>query len=133
MNTQFLRYIFPMVVLFLLISLSSIAGKQKFSEWDMNAWVVFWGNLILFAVSMMAFLASVRFSSTPDPKQAVKAVYFAFIIRFFVLAVAALLYILISGKNVNLPALFICVILYILYTMFEKRAFMKFAREKRNA
>jgi hypothetical protein len=45
-------------------------------------------------------------------------------IKFFVLAVAALLYILYMRKEVSVPVLAVAAVLYVLYTVAEVRALL---------
>lgn len=59
--------------------------------------------------------------------------YGSFLIKFFVIALAAVIYIMMARKNVNKPALMICAGLYVLYAGIETSALMKMAKLKKDA
>jgi hypothetical protein len=61
-----------------------------------------------------------------------RLVYGSFLMKFFVLAFAAIIYIAIYKKDTNIPALFGCFGLYFIYTFIELRTVMKQSK-KRNA
>ena len=54
-------------------------------------------------------------------------------IKFFICAIAAFVYIMAAKKNVNKPGLFICMGLYIVYTSLEISSVMKLLKQKKNA
>lgn len=95
--------------------------------------VVIGGNLILFAVSMAAFWITSRSFRSSNPQASVSGMYGSFLIKFFVIALAAVIYIMLEKKNVNKPALMICAGLYVLYAGFETSALMQLSKQKRNA
>jgi FtsH-binding integral membrane protein len=58
-----------------------------------------------------------------------RLVYGAFIFKFFVLAIAAFIYIAVFKKMISKPALFGCLGLYFIYTFFEIRSVMKMSKK----
>ena len=54
-------------------------------------------------------------------------------LKFFVVAIAAFIYIMVTKKNVNKPALFFCMGLYIVYTFFEVSSLLRVLKQKKNA
>ena len=60
-------------------------------------------------------------------------VYGSFIVKLFLLAGAAFIYIMTMKKDVNKPALFLCMGLYLIYTLIEVSGLMKMAKQKTNA
>jgi len=71
-------------------------------------------------------------STVNSPQAAVRAMYMSFMMKFFVLAIAAFVYIMVAKKNVNTSGLIVCAGLYILYTFFETRALMRMARQAKH-
>ena len=51
-------------------------------------------------------------------------------IKFFVCLIAAFIYFMLAKKNVNKPALIICMGLYIVYTVLEVAALQKLLKQK---
>lgn len=91
------------------------------------------GNLVLFIVTLLTFLLTYRSLKSKNPNAFVRAMYGGFMIKFFVVAIAAFIYIMITKKNVNKPALFSCMGLYIVYTFFEVTALLRVLKQKKNA
>jgi hypothetical protein len=54
-----------------------------------------------------------------------RLVYGSFLLKFFVLAIGAFVYIALYKKNINKPALLGCFGLYIIYAIIELRSVMK--------
>ncbi len=95
--------------------------------------VVIIGNFILFLVSLAALLMTQHSFKSENPQAFVRAVYAGFIIKFFVVAIAAFVYIIIVKKLVSKPALLICAGMYIVYTVLETRAALKMLKPRKHA
>ncbi|MEO7925012.1 MAG: hypothetical protein ABIR30_15125 [Chitinophagaceae bacterium] len=95
--------------------------------------VVLGGNLILFAATVLSFIVSMRSLRSTNPNASVRSLYGSFMIKFFVIAVAAFIYILVAKKNVNKPALMICMGLYLVYSFLEVSSLQKLLKQKKDA
>lgn len=123
----------PMIVLFVVLNAFFIAGKNMLARWGVDQSVVIAGNLILFTVSLASFLLTRRSLASANPSAFVRAIYGSFIIKFFVCAVAAFVYIMAVKKQVSKPALITCMGLYIVYTAIEVSALTKLLKQRKNA
>ncbi len=132
MNKNLLQSIRPLILVFVFLTVFFISGKSWFEKKGVDQDVLIAGNLILFLVSLSAFLITNKALASSNPQAFVRAMYSSFIIKFFVLAVAAFVYIMVAKKNVNKPALIACAGLYIIYTSIETRAMMKMLKQKKN-
>jgi len=99
-------------------------------KWGVDQGVLIIGNLILFAVTIISYTISLRGLRSSNPYAVVRSVYGSFIIKFFVCAIAAFAYIMVVKKNVNKPALFACMGLYIVYTFLEVSVLTKLSKQK---
>jgi hypothetical protein len=133
MNQNSLRPLRPLLILFILISGFLVAGRSILAKWQIDQEVFAIGNLIVFATVFSSFLLLRKATSSPNPQAFVRAMYGSFIIKFFVLALVAFIYIMAVKKNVNKPALFGCIGLYFIYTFLEISAILKLLKEKKNA
>jgi hypothetical protein len=133
MNRNSLAPLRPMILVFILLNGLFVIGKSMLAKWDADQSVLITGNLILFAVSFSSFLLTRRSLSSPNPNAFVRAMYGSFMIKFFVCAIAAFAYIITVKKEVNKPALFTCMGLYIVYTVMEVSALTKLLKQKKNA
>jgi hypothetical protein len=116
---------FQIVYLFLLTSLLFLLLKFFFSGRAVNYNVLLYGNLLLFIVSWVSARMSSKAVIHKNVQVFLRLVYGSFLMKFFVLAIAAFVYISIFKKEVNKPALFGCFGLYILYTFIEVRSVLK--------
>jgi hypothetical protein len=123
----------PMLLVFVFLTAFFISGQSFLLKKGADPDVLLVGNLVLFAVSLLAFIISYKALQSTNPQAFVRAMYGSFIIKFFVIAIAALVYIMVMKKNVNKPSLIACMVLYALYTFFEVSALMKLLKRKRNA
>jgi hypothetical protein len=133
MSRNNLRYIFPLFILFVILTALFIAGRTMLENWDADQGVLLVGNLIVFITVFVSYQLLQKAISSPNPQSFIRAMYGSFIIKFFLLALAAFVYIMITKKEVNKPALFTCVGIYFIYTFIEIAALMKLLKEKKNA
>lgn len=140
MNKQQYRDFRPLLFIFVFVTAFCITGKDWMLKQGISREVVVYGNILLFAVSILTWViyrrsmqSPVRQSGRSEGAAAVRAMYLSFMLKFFVLAIAAFIYIILAKKNVNKAGLIICAGLYVLYTFFETRALMRLAKQRSNA
>lgn len=122
----------PMIIVFIVLNAFLITGKNWLLKAGIDQEVMIIGNLILFAVMAFSFFITRRSFDTANPNAFVRAIYGGFIVKFFVIAIAAFVYIMISKKNVNKPALFSCMGLYVLYTFLEVSSLLRLLKPGKN-
>ena len=123
----------PMMLFFIVLNALFVVGKNKMISWGIDPSVVITGNLVLFAVNLVSFLLSRRSLNSANPNVFVRAMYANFMIKLFVCVTVAFIYFTSVKKNINKPALFICMGLYFVYTVIEVATLTKLLREKKNA
>ena len=133
MNKNLLQPIRPLIIIFILLNSVLITTKSWLDKKGVDQDVLIAGNLILFVVSLAAFFITHKSLRSSNPNAFVRAMYGSFIIKFFVLAIAAFIYIMMAKKNLNKPALIACAGLYIIYTGIETRALINTLRQRKNA
>ncbi len=133
MNRTSLQLLRPMILVFMLLNFFFIAARQWIINKGADQEVLIIGNLLLFVVSLVTFLITYRSLQSTNPNTFVRAMYGGFIIKFFAVAIAAFIYILITNKNVNKPALIACMLLYVIYTFIEVKTLLGVLKQKKNA
>jgi hypothetical protein len=133
MNQTSLKFLRPMLLLFVFTSAFFVTAQSWLLKHGANPDVLIVGNFLLFGVSLVAFLISQKALNSSNPQAFVRAMYGSFIIKFFVIATVAFIYIMVTKKNVNKPALIGCMILYVVYTVMEVAALLKLLKRKQNA
>lgn len=107
--------------------------KGIFENAGIDGTVVLIGNFVLFLVSAASYWILQRSFKETNAQAFVRAVYTSFMIKFFVVAIVAFVYVMVAKKAVNKPALFICMGLYAIYTFFEVRTLTRKLKQKKNA
>lgn len=123
----------PLVILFVLLNIFFFAFHDWLVKKGVNNDVLIIGNLILFIATLLSFMIYVRSLKFSGGSAAVRGMYGSFMIKFFTCLVAAFAYIMIAKKDVNKPALIICMGLYIVYTVIEISSLQKLLKQKKNA
>ena len=124
-NRTPVRTNFQIVYLFLASSVLFFTLKTFQGGTSVNYNVLLYGNLLLFIVSSISARMSSSAVQHKNVQVFLRLVYGSFIMKFFVLAIAAFVYISIFKSGVNKPALFGCFGLYIVYTFIEVRLVLK--------
>ena len=123
------KTLFPLILVFLGLSLLFFLLRLSFHDEPVDYRVLMGGNGLLFIVGIISSGMNARAMKHQHTQGFLRLVYGAFIFKFFVLAIAAFVYIAIFKKMINKPALFGCLGLYFLYTFIEMRTVMKMSKK----
>ena len=133
MNKQALRNFFPAMVIFLVLNSVFLVLMKRLEEWGFDYTVLVFGNLLVFGISLLSYWMAVRGLTTKNTHSFFRWVYGSLMIKLFLLAGVAFVYIVMNKSDVNKPGLFFCMGLYIVYTFIEVSALMKVNKQKTNA
>ncbi len=125
-----LKAYFPVVGVFLGTSLVFVLLRFFIPGTGVDFRVLHQGNALLFLVGCISLRMSMKALTDKNVQVFLRLVYGSFIMKFFVFAAVAFIYIFTYKKNINKPALLGCFALYILYTFFEIRTVLKQAKRK---
>ena len=120
---------FPLIFLFLGLTLVFFLLRLSFHDIPVDYRVLIGGNCLLFLVGIISSEMNIRAMKHRQTQGFLRLVYGAFIFKFFVLAMAAFVYIAVFKKMISKPALFGCLGLYFLYTFIEMRSVMKMSKK----
>jgi hypothetical protein len=123
----------PLLILFILLNGFFLTAEKFLQKNGIDYEVLIGGNLILFIATALSFYVSLHSLSSKNPNSSLRSLYGSFMIKFFLIAIAAFIYIMIEKKSVNKPALMICMGLYIVYTLIEVSSLQKLLKQKKNA
>lgn len=119
------RLFLPVIMIFLAVNAVLLTGRPWLSRLKTDQDTIIVGNLLLFAITFLSYLLAQRGLKNPNPHAFVRSVYSGIIIKLFVCIIAAFIYISAAGANLNKPALFICMGLYLVYTFTEVSLLMR--------
>lgn len=123
----------PLIIFFILLNALFLTGKNFLERSGFDRSVLVIGNLILFAATLVSFVFARQGLRSENPQAFVRSVYMSIMIKLFICVIAAVIYIFLFRKNLNRPALFTCMGLYLVYTFIEVSVLTKTLKEKRNA
>ena len=123
----------PVVLLFLILNAIFIAGRPMLERWGADQNVLIIGNALLFIITIVSFLLAQRGLRNTNTHAFIRAIIGGIMIKLFVFVIAAFIYISIFKKEINKPALFTCMGLYLVYTFFEVSVLTKQLKHKANA
>jgi hypothetical protein len=113
------------VYFFLFVNILVLAFQRLMPGTAVNYPVLYIGNLLLFLVGSITVRMTLKALSDKNTQVFLRMIYGSFLLKFFVFAIASFVYISMYKKDVNKPALFGCLGLYISYTIIEVRSAMK--------
>jgi hypothetical protein len=125
------RSFLPIVLIFVVLNAFFLTGKAMLQRWGADQDVLITGNALLFIVTFFSFLLAKRGLNNPNPHAFMRSVYSSIIVKMFVCMIAALVYIAMLGKNLNKPALFTCMGLYLIYTFLEVSSLTRLLKQQK--
>lgn len=129
---MFNKSIFALVVVFLIAAVLIFVFRDFLESHGFDWQVLSGGNLFIYLVTAVSMHMLTKGLNAPHTNAFLRNAYGAILIKLFACAGAAFIYILVSGKNLNKPALFGCMFLYLLYTFVELSVIMKYSNAKKN-
>ena len=133
MNKQGFRNFLPAIILFLVLNSGFLILAKKLLDWGFDYPVLVLGNIIVFGISFISYYMAAKGLTTKNNHAFFRWVYGSVMLKLFLLAGVAFVYIMMNKKEVNKPALFFCMGLYVVYTFIEVSALMKVNKQKTNA
>lgn len=116
---SFLKSIVPLLVVFVVVNILLLFLHHFMNTHQINAWVVFTANDLLFIVSLLSLFLHIQSTQKKSAMRSVNNVMLASVIKLLVLGGAAILYLIASGSNRSIYAILVGLVLYIIYTAIE--------------
>lgn len=123
----------PIILVFIVLNGFFISGRNMLHRWAADPDVLIIGNSFLFLITLASYLLAKRGLTSPNPHQFVRAVYSSILLKLFVCLIAATIYISIYKKDLNKPAFFTLMGLYLIYTFLEVSSLTKALKQQKNA
>jgi len=123
----------PLILVFFLITLAMVLGKNLLLRLGADPMVIIAGNTLLFAVSLGSFFLYQRAMAHPTTMGFLRNTYSGLFLKLLACVFAILIYVMIAKDHVNKPGIFACVFLYFVYTLLEMRSLMQWNKARRNA
>jgi len=122
----------PIGLLFVIINALAISMQSRWTAWNLNQDVLIAGNLFLFLVTLFSFLIARKGLQNKNPHAFVRSIYASILFKLFICLIAAFIYIATNKKDLNKPAFFACMGLYLVYTFLEVSVLVRLLRNRPN-
>ena len=133
MNRTSFAPVRPMLIVFIALTAFFVTGHRFLERAKISQDLVIGGNLLIFLLSIVSFFLFRRSFRTTNGNAFMRAMYGSFLLKFFGLALAALIYIMVSKQQVSKAGLAVCAGLYVVYTVLEVSALRGMLKKKTNA
>jgi len=130
---QTLKPMRGIMLLFIILTALFITQQKALTKWGFDSDLLIIGNLVLFLITILSFKILSGSFQSGNGHAFVRSVYTSFVIKFFAIAIAAFVYILVSKNGVNKPSLLGCMGLYIVYTTIEVSVLTRMLKQNKNA
>lgn len=123
---------FPVVVIFVLLNAILIVFRKSLEARAFDADVMIIANLLLFILCIAGIYLQQKGLSAKGTPAFLRSVYGAMMLKMFVCIIVFFIYAYVAAE-INKPALFASMGLYVLYTGFEVGILMSTIRRKKHA
>lgn len=122
----------PLVAVFLITAGLIFIFRRLLETMGFNWQVLSGGNLFIYLTTAVSMHLLHKGLNAPETNAFLRNAYGGIMVKLFACAGAAFIYILVAGKNLNKPALFGSMFLYLVYTFVELSVVMKSSNAKKN-
>lgn len=125
------RAFFPILTIFILVSLFFSLAVTLLRKWGIDQGMVITGNCILFFVTVVSFYLFRQALLANNTYGFLRNMYSALILKFFILIAVAFVYIYATGGALNKAGFLTITALYFIYMFFEVAILMNVSRQIR--
>ncbi len=122
--------IFPLLFLFIILNTFLLTARSFFERHGIDREVLIVANCLFFFTNFIAFLLQRKALQNRNPNVFVRSMMASMMIKMLVVLAAFVIYVVVMGKAVNKPAIYIAVFLYFLYLAVEVAIVMKLNKQK---
>jgi len=118
------KILLPVSLVFVLVNALLLVFAKKLQAKGVDTDLAIGGNIVLYLATMLSAWLNYQALHTKSAPGMMRNVMGGFMVKFFIIAIAAFIYIIIK-KDVNTAGLFVCMGLYFVYTFFSTRNVLK--------
>ncbi len=112
------------LLLFSVISLICLFAFTGLQSAGVDPVVLLSGNLIVCLLTLFSLYMIKRGMDSPSTSGFLSSVYGSFIMKLFIAGLVVVVYVKFSGDQMNMPAVFASMALYLLYTFIEVKGLL---------
>jgi hypothetical protein len=124
------KMLMPVLVIFVTLTIFIFAANTLWVKYNVDRDVLLGANVLFLVISAIVFFMQKSALSNTNPNVFVRSVIAGMMIKMFSTAIAVLAYVLIVGSGYNTSAVFISLIMYLIYLAAEVMAISKENKNK---
>jgi len=129
MNPRF-KDLLPLLITFLVLMVLIFAAKIFYGGKGVDYTVIMGANGLFFLISLLVFRMQVKAMHNSNPNVFIRSVMAGMIVKVFACILAVVAYYFLSRELFNKPAVYISMIIYIIFLTVEVRTIMKLNKTK---
>jgi len=129
---MFNKSMLPLVFVFLALGATILLLRNNLEEKGVDWQVLTGGNLVVYIITIISMQLITKGLNAKSTHAFLRNAYSGILVKLLACAAAAFIYILVAGKNLNKPALFICKGFYLVYSAVEMSLIMKLSKQNKN-
>ena len=124
------KQILPLIFLFIILNAFFLTMPSFLEKKGIDRDVLIAANSLFFLTNFVVFLLQRKALQNANPNAFVRSIMAGTMIKMLVVAGAFVAYIMLAGKAVNKPAVYVSIFLYFLYLAVEVAIVMKMNKKK---
>lgn len=124
------KMLMPVLIIFVALTIFIVAANTLWVKYNVDKNVVLGANVLFVVVSAIVFFIQKKALTNTNPNVFIRSVIAGMMIKMFSTAIAVLAYVLIVGNTYNTRAVFISLIMYLIYLAAEVMAISKENKNK---
>lgn len=125
-----IKVVMPLLVAFFVLTVLILAAKYFVAAGRVDYLVLMGGNCLFFLVSLFVFRMQYNAMYNSNPNVFIRTVMGGMLIKVLVCVITVVAYYFLSGSMFNKPAVYLSMIIYIIYLWVEVRTIMKLNKQK---
>lgn len=125
-----IKILLPLIVSFFVLTIAVVVAKLVYAGLNIDYTVLMVANCLFFLVSLFVFGLQYKAMHNSNPNVFIRSVMSGMIIKVFACVGAIVAYYFISGEHFNKPAVYVSMVIYVIYLVVEVRTIMKLNRNK---
>jgi hypothetical protein len=124
------KMLMPVLIIFITLTIFIFVADTLWVKYNVDRDVLLGANILFLVTSVLVFFMQKNALSNANPNVFVRSVIAGMMIKMFSTAIAVLAYVLIVGSGYNTSAVFISLIMYLIYLAAEVMAISKENKNK---
>ena len=129
MNLRF-KVLLPLFITFLVLTILIFTANFFYADRGVDYTVVMAANCLFFLISLFVFRMQYKAMFNRNPNVFIRSVMMGMIIKVFACIIAVVVYYFLSRHLFNKPAVYISMIIYIVFLTVEVKTIMKLNKSK---